>query len=221
MSSSIQQHNIIMTFDLSLQTTRPWLGQSRVQKWWLVVAYYYCCCCCCLLTFPAIPVADAFILTTEAYYTTNAVLPFELARTTCLSTSHARFCCGTTNVRTLVGTRTQRPTKGQQLWARNKAKQDVTGSSSTTENKPKAAKLRTWDESYALLVEHFEENGHADVVRFYKNDTKLGAWVEAQRRRRASLPKDKVAKLDALNLTWDGVYEKKKIRGGKKCSSVY
>jgi len=68
---------------------------------------------------------------------------------------------------------------------------------------------RTWAQNYALLQAFHKDHGHADVPTCYQKDPKLGGWLTNQRKLKATMPKEKVQKLEALNVTWEGSREKK------------
>ena len=61
---------------------------------------------------------------------------------------------------------------------------------------------RTWEENYELLKEYKDKHGHCNVPRTYKQDPKLGQWVNNQRHRKNRLPADKIEMLDSIGFSW-------------------
>jgi len=84
--------------------------------------------------------------------------------------------------------------------------------------KKSTPKRMTWDESYELLLEYYEEHGHANVPWQYNVTARLGKWATNQRRNRPMLREDKIAKLDALNFTWD---EADKEKANQKWQAMF
>jgi hypothetical protein len=71
---------------------------------------------------------------------------------------------------------------------------------SATEGLPR--KLRSWDQSFQLLVDYKEQNGHCNVPHGYKLDPILGRWVSQQRTIKDSLSDNQCAKLADLGFSW-------------------
>ena len=65
-----------------------------------------------------------------------------------------------------------------------------------------------WEESFALLVEYRDREGHCDVPdRHEERGVRLGAWLNNQRaaRRKGVLDAEKEGRLDKAGVTWDPI----------------
>lgn len=62
-----------------------------------------------------------------------------------------------------------------------------------------------WDEGVAALQAYHTEKGDCRVPTSYTTPTgyKLGSWVSERRKKKASLPPDRIARLEALGFVWD------------------
>jgi len=62
-----------------------------------------------------------------------------------------------------------------------------------------------WENNYERLNVFSAKHGHCRVVRFYKEDPKLGMWVAQQRaaHKRGTLSNDLIARLEYLGFQWD------------------
>jgi Helicase associated domain len=72
----------------------------------------------------------------------------------------------------------------------------------SSSNIRKTRTVRTWDESFQLLVKYKEKQGDCNVPQKYKQDPILGRWVNRQRNRKDSLQVEQRAKLDDLGFSW-------------------
>jgi superfamily II DNA or RNA helicase len=61
-----------------------------------------------------------------------------------------------------------------------------------------------WDETFTLLKKFHGREGHSNVLQSHEEDgQRLGVWVSNQRKKKAKLSKDQVARLDSLGFIWD------------------
>jgi hypothetical protein len=77
-------------------------------------------------------------------------------------------------------------------------------------NKKKPRVTRSWEESYAALVDYKQHNGDCSVPRKYKEDAALAKWVSTQRNRYCSMkmtPEER-HKLTQLEFDWETLEEK-------------
>ena len=79
-----------------------------------------------------------------------------------------------------------------------------------------------WEQNYAEAKKYFDENGHLNVL--LKENPKLYTWIRAQKAAysgyRGQLSKDKISRLNALNIEWD-ILEKTWNSMYKKAKSYY
>ena len=61
---------------------------------------------------------------------------------------------------------------------------------------------QSWDIMYGRLLEYKRKNGHCRVPQYYKEDQKLGRWVDNQRCRKERLSEERKKKLDAVGFMW-------------------
>lgn len=67
-----------------------------------------------------------------------------------------------------------------------------------------------WKKMYNQLHSFFSKNEHSQVPYRYKEDPKLGAWVQKQRASESSLAKKQIALLNQLNFVWSEDIRKEK-----------
>jgi len=61
-----------------------------------------------------------------------------------------------------------------------------------------------WEYGYKMLVKYFQNEGHTDISKKYKQDGfNLGAWVASQRSKKEQLTKENIKKLDDLKFCWN------------------
>jgi len=68
-----------------------------------------------------------------------------------------------------------------------------------------------WEKNYRLLVKYQQREGHLNIPRNYVEDnTKLGYWLDAQRRQQNKRKLDASLKrrLEDLGVVWDALTEK-------------
>jgi hypothetical protein len=61
---------------------------------------------------------------------------------------------------------------------------------------------RTWEEHFQLLVQYKVQHGDCNVPQKYQQESKLGQWVNIQRKRKDKLSNEQRAKLDELGFAW-------------------
>lgn len=97
-------------------------------------------------------------------------------------------------------------------WVRNLRRKKIRGTLSSE----KIAKLEelgfvwrkerkdSWEEHFAQLIEFKERFGHCRVSRNWKENVKLGQWVQSLRRLKLSgrLADDKIARLESIGFEW-------------------
>ncbi|MBR6820725.1 MAG: Helicase associated domain protein [Bacilli bacterium] len=72
---------------------------------------------------------------------------------------------------------------------------------------------KSWDEAYSYAVLFFEEYGHLNVSSTYKTNDgfDLGNWIYLQRKNVDKLSKDRIDKLNQIDMIWDVKLDRKKV----------
>lgn len=85
-----------------------------------------------------------------------------------------------------------------------------------------------WDTMYSFAEAYYRANGHLNVPRRYKTPQGygLGDWIAVQRKVRAGLvygklDEDRIAKLDAIGMVWEGSREVRFERGYAEAEAYY
>jgi hypothetical protein len=62
-----------------------------------------------------------------------------------------------------------------------------------------------WEDMFARLVEFKKANGHCVVPQYWREDRRLGKWVNTQRThfKRGKLKPGRVQQLDAVGFVWN------------------
>lgn len=59
------------------------------------------------------------------------------------------------------------------------------------------------DQSFELLKQYHQREGHTNVPRFWKEDNRLGQWCYFQRTTKYRRKPEEIAKLDSLGFQWE------------------
>jgi hypothetical protein len=61
-----------------------------------------------------------------------------------------------------------------------------------------------WEETFTLLKKFHGREGHCNVIQSHEEDgQRLGVWASNQRKKRAKLSKEQVARMESLGFIWD------------------
>jgi uncharacterized membrane protein len=61
-----------------------------------------------------------------------------------------------------------------------------------------------WEEGFTALLVFKQREGHCNASRGYKEgDYNLGSWINAQRRKKDSLSRERIQRLEELGIAWD------------------